>query len=619
MASLRALDPPLLRRARAEQIATLYTQWSRTTMSMVLGGVILMAVMWRAASHAALGIWFAAILANQAWRLVLARRYRLAAPAPVERERWGYAWALGSTFAGSLWGVAGVLWFIPGDPGHQALLIVCLFGVILGGLNLTTVFKPAFYGFVLPALLPPIVRVALEGDEVHVFIASVLLVVLAFTLRFGHGLNDLLTESLAMRYENIDLIDELQAQSSAAEKARSEAEAANRSKTQFLAAASHDLRQPLHAMGLFAATLTEKVHDADVRNLVGSINASVEALEKLFSALLDISKLDSGAVVPNRVAFPLAPLLARIEHEYTPLAAVRGLRFDVVSTRLWTDSDPVLLERILANLAANAIRYTLRGGVVIGTRRRGDRIRLEVWDSGVGIAEADRERIFEEFYQVGNFERHSSKGMGLGLAITRRLTRLLDHSISVASRPCRGSCFAIELPRAAPELAASPAATSATQPARISVLRGAQIAVIDDELAVVEGMCALYSAWGADVVAATNRDALLAALGEVERCPDLIVADYRLAQGELGTEVIARLREEMGLPIPALLISGHSGVAVLSTMHALRCEVLVKPVLPAELRAASERLLAPHASTSLGLPVPPVVTGKLSRLSIRDY
>src|SRR5215831_9999811 len=389
MASLRALDPPLLRRARAEQIATLYTQWSRTTMSMVLGGVILMAVMWRAASHAALGIWFAAILANQAWRLVLARRYRLATPAPVERERWGYAWALGSTFAGSLWGVAGVLWFIPGDPGHQALLIVCLFGVILGGLNLTTVFKPAFYGFVLPALLPPIVRVALEGDEVHLFIAGVLLVVLAFALRFGHVLNDQLTQSLAIRYENIDLIAELQAQTMAADRARAAAEAADRGKTQFLAAASHDLRQPLHAMGLFAATLSAKVQDRDVRNLVDSINASVEALERLFSALLDISKLDTGAVVPSRSLFPLAPLLARIEHEMSPLAVAKDLRLAIVETRTWVDSDPVLLERIITNLVSNAIHYTARGGVVVGARPRGARVSIEVWDSGVGIAAAE--------------------------------------------------------------------------------------------------------------------------------------------------------------------------------------------------------------------------------------
>jgi signal transduction histidine kinase len=575
-------------------------QWGRTTMSMVLGGAILVVVMWRVAPHVDLAIWFAAILLNQAWRYELTRRYRAIDPAASSRDNWGYAWALGSTVAGTLWGVAGVLWFTPGDPGHQALLIVCLFGVILGGLTLTTVFKASFYGFVLPALVPPITRVAIEGDEVHVFIAAVLLVVLGFALRFGHVLNDQLTQSLAIRYENIDLIAELQAQTAAADRARAEAEAADRGKTQFLAAASHDLRQPLHAMGLFAATLSVKVQDRDVRNLVDSINASVEALEQLFSALLDISKLDTGAVVPSRSLFPLSPLLARIEHEMSPVAAAKSLRLAVVETRTWVDSDPVLLERIITNLVSNAIHYTARGGVVVGARPRGARVSIEVWDSGVGIAAAERERIFEEFYQIGNVERHSSKGMGLGLAITRRLAALLNHALRVDSRPGVGSRFAIELPRAdaaSRDLTASVAVAASEHP---SVLTSAQVAVLDDEAAVVDGMRALYSAWGAEVVAATSGDALLAALGEAGRYPDLIVADYRLAHGELGSKIVARLRDELGVPIPALLISGDLSVAAKHAMQASGCEVLAKPVLPSELKAVSARLLANRAAESLG-------------------
>ena len=587
MTPAAALDRRLLARARAEQVATLYTYWGRTTASMALGGLILAVVMWRSASHAQLGVWLLAILANQAWRYELTRRYWAAAPAAEARAPWGYAWAAGSTVAGTLWGVAGVLWFTPGDPGHQALLIVCLFGVILGGLNLTTVLKPAFYGFVLPALLPPIARVAIEGDEVHVFIAAVLLVVLAFTLRFGHALNDMFTASLAIRYENLDLIDELQAQSAVAERARAEAEAANRSKTQFLAAASHDLRQPLHAMGLFAATLQEKAQDRDVRGLVASINASVEALEQLFNSLLDISKLDTGAVVAERSAFPLAPLLCRVKHEFAPLAAGKGLRLGVMPTRAWVESDPVLLERIVANLVSNAIRYTKRGGVIVGARRRGEHIALEVWDSGVGIAEAERERIFEEFYQIGNVERHSSKGSGLGLAITRRLARLLGHALELDSLPGRGSRFVLQLTR----VAAAPMSQPSTPVVAQRTLSGARVAVIDDERAVVDGLRALYSAWGAEVIAATTGDDLLAALGNASGYPDLVVADYRLARGELGTEVIARLRSEIGSPVPALLITGDS-TAVLGAASECACEVLIKPVLPGELKAASSRILA---------------------------
>src|SRR5438874_3905522 len=308
MPSLTALAPRLVQRARADQIATLFTQWPVATGSMVLGASILCTVMWGTVAPQLFAAWMGAIILNQAWRLWLVRRYRAAAPEPARRARWGRAWAVGSMLAGALWGVAGVVLFVPGDPGHQALLIVCLFGVILGGINLVAVYKASFYGFVLPALVPLIVRVVAEGDQLHAFIAAVMLVVLAFILGFGHNLNNVLTQSLAIRYENVDLIGELQAQTAAADHARAAAEAANRSKTQFLAAASHDLRQPLHALGLFAAALSARVHDARVRNLVNSINASIEALERLFTALMDVSKLDAGAVAPKRTAFPLMPL-----------------------------------------------------------------------------------------------------------------------------------------------------------------------------------------------------------------------------------------------------------------------------------------------------------------------
>jgi signal transduction histidine kinase len=589
MSSPTALDPRLIRRARADQIATLFTQWGRTTSSMALGGLILCAVMWNVAPHGELALWLAAILLNQAWRYELTRRYRAAAPGPTERESWGRAWSIGSTIAGALWGAAAVLWFAHGDIGHQALLIVCLFGVIMGGINLTSVYKPTLYGFVLPTLAPLILRVALEGDQVHAFIATVLLVVLAFILRFGHNLNNLMTESLAIRYENIDLIDLLQAQTAAADRARATAEAANRGKTQFLAAASHDLRQPLHAMGLFAAALSARAHDGHVRNLVNSINASVEALERLFSALMDVSKLDAGAVAPKRSSFPLAPLFERVENEFGPLAAAKGLRLAFVPTRSWVDSDPVLFERILANLVSNAVRYTAKGGVAVGARRRGRCAVIEVWDSGIGIPAAEREQIFEEFYQVGNSDRHSGKGMGLGLAIVRRLALLLDHALRVDTRPGRGSRFSVEVPCAPP---AVPRPAAPLQRVGRATLAGARIAVIDDEAIVVEGMQALFAAWESAVVGAASGDAMLAALGESGEYPDLVIADYRLAADELGTEVVARLRHELGWAVPALLISGDSSTATLDVLRASGLEFLLKPVLPEELRAVSSRLVA---------------------------
>ncbi|TMG86421.1 MAG: hybrid sensor histidine kinase/response regulator, partial [Betaproteobacteria bacterium] len=478
-----------------------------------------------------------------------------------------------------------------------ALLIVCLFGVIMGGINLTSVYKPTLYGFALLTLAPLIVRVALEGDQLHLFIAAVLSVVLTFILRFGHNLNNLMTQSLAMRYENVDLIGELQAQTAAADRARATAEAASSGKTQFLAAASHDLRQPLHAMGLFAAALSARAHDVQVRNLVGSINASVEALERLFSALMDISKLDAGAVAPRRAAFPLAPVFERLQREFGPPAAAKGLRFTVVPTRAWIDSDPMLFERILANLASNAVRYTARGGVVIGARRRSGTLVVQVWDSGIGIPASERERIFDEFYQVGNPGRNSSQGMGLGLAIIRRLATLLEHTVCIDSEPGKGSRFSVEVARAT-RVAPASAGAQPTSDARMTTLAGARVAVVDDEDVVVEGMQALFAAWGAEVIGAASGEAMLAALGDAETYPDLLIADYRLAHDELGTEVVSRLRRELGLMIPALLISGDSSAATLDTLRNSGVDFLLKPVLPEELKAHAERLLASSAAAA---------------------
>jgi two-component system, sensor histidine kinase len=322
--------------------------------------------------------------------------------------------------------------------------------------------------------------------------------------------------------------------------------------------------------------------------LAGSINASVEALGWLFSALMDISKLDAGAIAPRRSRFPLALVFERLEREFSPLASAKGLRFDVVPTRAWVESDPVLLERIVANLASNAVRYTMRGGVIIGARRRSGRLLLEVWDSGVGIPAMETERIFEEFYQIG-CPGHA-KGMGLGLAIIRRLATLLEHPVHVGSEPGKGSRFSVEVPRADPiEAAMVLRATPATLAAPLA---GVCVAVVDDEESVVEGMQTLLSAWGASVIGAPSGEAVLAALGERSAYPDLLIADYRLANEELGTDVVARLRCELGMLLPALVVSGDSSGATLDTLRRSGLDFLLKPVLPEELKTQIVRLLA---------------------------
>ena len=582
----RALPAPLSR-ARADQVATLYASWPRTTASMLFGAALFCAAMAGEAPAWLMASWVALVVANQAWRALLVRAWRRARPGPSAMPRWGRYWTLGAATAGALWGAAAVAMF-PSGPAHQALSIVCLFGVVMGGLNLTAVYKPAFYGFVLPALVPLIVRVGIEGGPVHLYTAGVMTVVLGFVLAFGHRLNDVLTDALATRHRNADLIGELKARTRAAIEARAAAEAANRGKSQLLAAASHDLRQPLHALGLFVAALARRAREGELAPLVASVRGALGGLEAQFAQLIDLSRLEAGALVPQRERVPLLPLFDRLEREFAVEASARSIALSFVRTRLAVESDALLLERMLRNLVANALRYTPRGGVVVGARRRGARVAIEVVDSGVGIAPEHRERVFDEFFQVPRrADQPRVAGMGLGLAIVRRFAALLDHGLALASEPGHGSRFAIVAPRAADAtpLRAQRGGTRAS-------LAGACIAVIDDDPASVEGVRALFATLGAEIAGGAHADAVLEALGQVERYPDLIVADLRLSDGDSGLAAIARLRDELGESVPALVISGDTGASAEREVRDAGFVLLRKPVVPASLEVAASALVA---------------------------
>jgi len=591
------LPAPILARAHADQVAQLYAGWHRTTLSMLLGATLLCIVLWGQVSPWWMAAWMLLIVLNQAWRGVLACAWKRAQPGVDATLRWGRYWAAGSTLAGSLWGVAGIAMF-PVSAPHQALLIVCIFGVVLGGLNLTAVYRPSFYGFVLPALVPLIVRVALETDQVHLYTAVVMSVVGGFILLFGHQLNDVLTRSLATRYENNDLIVELKAKSRAADDARAAAETANRGKSQLLAAASHDLRQPLHALGLYTAALAVRTNGTELQPLVRSVQGAANALEGQFEQLLDLSRLEVGGIAPAWSRVPLAPLFARITAELQPQARLRALVLRASPTAMAVVSDPALLERIVRNLTCNAIRYTERGGVLLAARRCGDSIAIDIIDTGIGIAPDDCEKVFEEFFQVHAEGRSAHGGMGLGLAIVRRLAELLRHDVNVVSRVGRGSRFRVVAP-AAPASRHATAGDGGPRPLRTPgcfALAESLVAVIDDDAAALDAMRVLFETWGAEVVGASDLPTLLAYVGARDRAPDLIVADLRLADGRSGVEAVHRLRDALEVWIPGLMISGDTTVEADSLARAAGLTLLPKPVVPNVLHAHATALLARHAA-----------------------
>ncbi|MEO8344198.1 MAG: ATP-binding protein [Betaproteobacteria bacterium] len=593
MSPLAGIAPALIARARADQVGELYAGWRRTSLSMLLGAALLCSAMWGQAAPWLMAAWVALILVNQFWRRLLVKAWHRAQPGCAAAPRWGRYWAFGSTMAGTLWGAASVAMY-PDSPPHQALLIVCLFGVVFGGLNLTAVYKPSFYGFVIPALVPLILREAIIADQVHAYTAVVMSVVLGFVLAFGHHLNNVLTRSLAIRYENIELINGLKCQTRAAHEAQVSAEAANRAKSQLLAAASHDLRQPLHALGLYTAALAAHAHESPWRPLVINVQNAVEALEGQFAQLLDLSRLEAGALTPERSRVALAPLLARVAAEWRPQASAKGLVLRCAPTRLAVDSDAALLERMVRNLVANAVRYTTHGGIVIGGRRHGAKVSVVVMDTGRGIAPEHRARIFEEFYQVrsGGDPMPASGGMGLGLAIVRRLAELLGHPVAVTSRVGHGSSFRVDAPRA-PDAAHAFAGRgpSLNVPGRAS-LKDTLVAVIDDDPAAVDAMTELFSVWGAAVVGGRDAHTLLDALGRWARYPDIVVADLRLAQGESGIVAVRTLRDELGFAVPALIVSGDTSAAAERAVRSAGMTLLGKPVVATVLEAVATALVA---------------------------
>jgi two-component system, sensor histidine kinase len=568
-------------RIRSEQVRTVYLHSPTTTIGSLVAGAALVAVMWDHVSHAVLVSWLLALCLHQALRVHHYRGYLRAGPEGQRAERWGRLYIMAAATAGVIWGSAGVLMFVPDSLAHQAMLVLILFGIATVSMGSLSAYASAFYALVLPTLLPIITRMLFDDGPARVYLAIPGIIVLCVVLSFGRTVNRIIAEWQRKRLENLDLIEELRAQKAIAERARQVAEAASRSKTQFFAAASHDLRQPLHAMGLFAAALYEKIKDPEVLNTVKSINASVAALEGLFNELLDISKIESGALKPSVTNFPLEDVFGRLRDGFAAEAQAKGLRLTIESGGHVARSDALLLERILRNLLSNAIRYTREGGVALSATASADALRIEVRDTGPGIRPEDQQRIFEEFVQLANPGRTSKKGLGLGLSIVQRLCALLGCEIRLASEPGKGSAFSFDVPRGT---AVERGDREVPAPKRRTDLSGKLVVVIDDEAAIVEGMTVLLSGWGVEVIGSLTGDEVMDAVLSRERMPDLIIADYRLAAGAVGTDVIDRLRRELDPEIPAILVTGSTGADRVSEADAKRYDLLLKPVNPETLR-----------------------------------
>ncbi|MCA3253637.1 MAG: hybrid sensor histidine kinase/response regulator [Pseudomonadota bacterium] len=526
-------------------------------------------------------LWWGLMLAQAAARGLLWRAFRRAQPGPAQMRPWGRRAIAGSAASGCIWGLGAVLVFPHGHIEYELLFMFLIASMGSISAIASASFLPAFYAYTFPTVLPIALQLIARDETLLQVMGVIALGYLPVISRFAHNLGDAVVESFRLRFENLDLLREVTAR-------KEQAEDANREKSMFLAAASHDLRQPLHALALQAHVLGQTALTPPQRASLGSIEASVEAMTGLFDALLDVSRLDAGVVPVRNQPVSMQSVFDQLAAEFGSAARAKNLALRLRPTRSVVYTDAHLLATLLRNLVSNAIRYTDHGGVLVCARRRGRVWRVQVWDTGIGIAPEHQRAVFKAFFQVGNAERDRSRGLGLGLAITERIADLLRLPLQLRSQPGHGTVFSVDLQVGT---ATRPVATPgpAGDPGR---LEGACVLVLDNEAESRAAMAALLESWGCRVITAATAEEAVRRSTALTAPPQLLVCDFRLGGGATGPDVIERLREEFNLTIPALVITGDTGGEVLRLVQDSGCLMLHKPVQPARLRESLLQLLA---------------------------
>jgi two-component system, sensor histidine kinase len=547
----------------------------RVAVIMILGSVIVASLVQQQGRSRVAWLWCGACVVLSGGRLLLNRPRRLGGPYQAAlKDRW-----LAMLFiSAASWGVGPPL-FLLDNPSADTLLT----GVFLAAAGLSAPFlsawRPAVYASLLPALVPLLVTLAVHTGSASqistnaLLLTSVTAAVMLLLERLTIAQNNSLALLLAVRFHNEDLVQQLRSQIDVAARA-------NQEKTRFVASAAHDLRQPLHALGMFCATLEQRLQNTPDRPLVRNMMNAIESLEESFGAMLDISRLDAGIVQAAPQTFPIRDVFRRLYQQFGGDAEARDLALRFRATRRIVRSDPLLLERILANLVQNALRYTRRGGVLVAARRHAEGVALEVWDTGLGIPADKLEMIFREFYQIDNPERDRSRGLGMGLAIVQRLCHLLRHPLAVRSREGRGSVFRIVVPEGDVNALAVSKEAETLPPRKTGTIT---VLLIDDERAIREATRELLRPMQVNViVAATIAEAVASAEESTEQI-DMILSDWRLRGQENGLEAVRAVRVVSGEGTPAVLITGETSPELLKQAHEAGLVVLHKPLQPRQL------------------------------------
>ena len=570
-------------KVQAELVKMLYRQTQAVLLGVIATATGVAVIFVNKIPDTTILIWLIAIYGLSFIRYLSVRQFKSLNRQAIDTIKWGWVFSFFAFLSGCSWGAASIIFFTPDNLPLFNILTLIIIAMSIASLAALSAFIWSYYVYVIPAMSPMVWQYMDVGDQAYTIFGVLLLIMVFSLMAFARVNQRALNESIILRFENTGLIRELVEQRVEAEKARKIAEEANIAKTKFLAAASHDLRQPLHAMGLFLGALEDRVEKQDQKLIVKKIQKSSSALNGLLDSLLDISKLDAGIVQAEFRPFCIKNLFESLRHEFEPFAREKNLRLKFVNSQVFVNSDYWILERITRNLLSNAIRYTDKGGIIVGCRRYQGGILLAVYDSGTGIQDDKIEEIFREFHQLDNPERDRSKGLGLGLAIVKRMAQLLNAPLLTKSVPGKGSMFGLVIPRA--PVTGEIEAVSKLSTSSI-FFGGKLILIVDDEMEIRDSLTELLQSWHCKVItAASGEEAVSILINSNNSKPDIILADYRLRDSETGNDVIHKIqslfKEEI---IPAIIITGDTAPDRIQEADASGYKILHKPVSPDELR-----------------------------------
>lgn len=571
-------NAPLYHRIRDETIDLLYRQSRLMQLLTLLNSGFLVYLLWGVIAHEVLLTWLTLTIIITLMRSLLGYRYFNRQPGYDRHTRWGARYTIGALISGLIWGSAGILLYPPDQVAYQAILFFLLTGMGAGAYVANTSYLPAFYAFFIPTILPVILRFFLDSDTIHITLGIWGIAFFLSFMFFARKAHDEQIEAFRLRLHNQLLLDELVIRHNAAEQA-------NLSKTKFLAAASHDLRQPLFALGLYTEMLENETDINKTREISMLIRQSFVSLKGLLDSLLDISRLDAGVVKVHKESFELQDVFNRILVDYAPMAFEKNIALRIVPTSSVVYSDPTLVERILRNLVSNAINYTRKGSVLVGLKRKQGHYEVRVCDTGIGIPEGELVNIFQEFHQLNNPERDREKGIGLGLSIVKRLLALLDENIAVHSVPGKGTAIFITLRR-----------SNGTVPTTISeqapeVQDGATILIIEDDKEVRRSMQAFLGELGYVVLTADSEDEALRLLLRDKSEPDLIISDYRLRDERNGVAAAEAVRSYLNRMVPVIIITGDTAPERIREANSHGYRLLHKPMAPQEFKFVVAQML----------------------------